>query len=60
MKKKLQEYGRPQMCPYSPKPKQFGTEAKASLPPEASAKLDTKGIKNKSLELYFTMHGPLT
>jgi hypothetical protein len=50
IKKKLQEYEqvRPagvQTCPYSPKPKRFGTEARAPLPPDASSRLDTKGVK---------------
>jgi hypothetical protein len=50
IKKKLQEYEhvRPkkvQTCPYSPEPKRFGTEAQAPLPPDASPKLDAKGIK---------------
>jgi hypothetical protein len=45
IKKKLQEYGhiipnRAQMHPCSPEPKQFGTEAQAPLPPDASPKLD--------------------
>jgi hypothetical protein len=49
-KKKLQEYGhiihkRAQMFPYSPRPKQFGTEAQAPLLPNASLKMDMKGIK---------------
>ncbi len=48
--KKLQEYGhitpnRVQTCPYTPEPKRFGTEAQAPLPPDASLKLDAKGIK---------------
>jgi hypothetical protein len=50
IKKKIQEYRhimpkRAQTCHYSPKPKQFGTEAQALLPPDASPKLDAKGIK---------------
>jgi hypothetical protein len=50
IKKKLQEYGhimpkRLQTCPYSPEPKQFGTEAQAPLPPDTTPKLDAKGIK---------------
>ena len=32
-------------CPYSPEPKQFGSEAQAPLPPNESPKLDAKGIK---------------
>ncbi len=50
IKKKLQEYGhvipsRLQMCLYSLEPKQFGSEAQAPLPPNASPTLDEKGIK---------------
>jgi hypothetical protein len=50
IKKNMQEYGhiipnRLQMCPYSPEPKNFGSEAQAPLPPDASPKLDEKGIK---------------
>jgi hypothetical protein len=50
LKKKLQEYGhimksRIQMCPYSPEPKTFGTEAQAPLPPHKLPKLNGKGIK---------------
>jgi hypothetical protein len=50
IKKKLQEYEhiRPrkvQTCPYSPEPKKFGTEAQAPLTPDASPRLDAKGIK---------------
>ena len=50
IRKKLQEYGHVlpkilQMCPYSPEPKKFGSEAQAPFPPDASPKLDEKGIK---------------
>ena len=50
IEKKMQEYGhvipnRLQMCPYSPEPKKFGSEAQAPLAPDASPKLDEKGIK---------------
>ncbi len=50
IKKKLQEYEhimpkKLQMCPYSPEPKKFGTEAQAPLPPNLMPKLDAKGIK---------------
>ena len=50
IKKKLQEYGhimpkKFQACPYSPEPKQFGTEAQVPLPAKATPKLDAKGIK---------------
>jgi hypothetical protein len=50
IKKKLQEYEhiqprKVQTCPYSPEPKKFGTEAQAPLPPDASPRLDAKGIK---------------
>ena len=50
IKKKMQEYGhviptRLQMCPYSPEPKKFGSEAQAPLPTDESPKLDEKGIK---------------
>ncbi len=50
IKKKLQEYShvipsRIQMCPYSPEPKKIGSEAQAPFPPNASSKLDEKGIK---------------
>jgi hypothetical protein len=50
IKKKLQEYKhimpkKLQTCPYSPGPKRFGTEAQAPLPPNASPRLDAKGIK---------------
>jgi len=33
------------MCLYSPEPKKIGSEAQAPLPPDASPKLDEKGIK---------------
>ena len=51
IKKKLQEYShimpkRLQTCPYSPKPKQFGTEEQAPLPANTTPKLDVKGIKH--------------
>ncbi len=50
IKKKMHEYEhilptRVQTCPYSPEPKRFGTKAQAPLPPDASPKLDTRGIK---------------
>ncbi len=50
IKKKLQEYkhllpGRIQYCPYSPKPKKFGSDAQAPLLPDATPVLDMKGIK---------------
>jgi hypothetical protein len=50
IKMKLQEYKhilpkKLQMCPYSPEPKKFGTEAQASLPHDSTPKLDAKGIK---------------
>ncbi len=50
MKKKMQEYGhimpkKIQACPYLPEPKKFGTEAQSPLPPNATPKLDAKGIK---------------
>jgi hypothetical protein len=34
-----------QTCPYAPEPKIFGTKAQAPLPPDASTKLDAKGVK---------------
>ena len=34
-----------QACPYSPEPKQSGTEAQAPLPANTTPKLDAKGIK---------------
>ena len=34
-----------QICPYSPEPKKIGSKAQAPLPPDASPKLDEKGIK---------------
>jgi hypothetical protein len=51
IKKKIQEYGHiihklAQTCLYSSEPKQLGTEAQAPLPPNASTKLDIKGIKH--------------
>ncbi len=50
IKNKLQEYEhvmakRLQTGPYSPEPKQFGTEAQAPLPPDNSPRLYIKGIK---------------
>jgi hypothetical protein len=50
IKKKLQEYkhlllGRIQNCPYSPEPKQFGSDAQAPLMPDKTALLDARGIK---------------
>jgi hypothetical protein len=50
IKKKLQEYkhllpGRIQNCPYSPEPKQFGSDAQAPLVPDETALLDARGIK---------------
>jgi hypothetical protein len=50
IKKKLQEYKhirhkKMQTCLYSPKPKRFGMEAQAPLPPDALPRLDAKGIK---------------
>jgi hypothetical protein len=51
IKKKIQEHGhfihkRAQTCPYSPKPKQFGSEAQAPLLPDTPPKLDMKSIKH--------------
>jgi hypothetical protein len=48
--KKLQDYKHiisktKQTCPYTPAPKQFGSEAQRPLPPDASPLLDKKGIK---------------
>ncbi len=48
--KKLQEYkhiksNKVQHCPYSPDPKQFGSEAQRPLPPDTTPRLDKKGIK---------------
>ncbi len=48
--KKLQEYNHvraktKQTCPYTPAPKQFGSEAQRPLPPDVSPLLDKKGIK---------------
>jgi hypothetical protein len=50
IKKKMQEYNhivarKGQTCPYSPAPKQYGTEAQAPLPPDLSPTLDKAGIK---------------
>ncbi len=50
-KKKLQEYkhvadNKMQICPYSPEPKKFGTEAQATLPPNNSPCLNAKGIRH--------------
>jgi hypothetical protein len=50
IKKKLQEYkhllpGRIQDCPYSPEPKQFGSDTQAPLMPDETALLDARGIK---------------
>jgi hypothetical protein len=49
-RKKLQEYGhiipkQIQSCPYSPEPKQFGSEVQSPLPPDSTSKLDKKGVK---------------
>jgi hypothetical protein len=46
----LQEYehvtgNKRQTCPYSPKPKKFGTEEQAPLPLDSSPCLNAKGIK---------------
>ncbi len=48
--KKLQEYNHIksttlQTCPYTPAPKQFGSEAQRPLPPDLSPLLDKKGIR---------------
>jgi hypothetical protein len=50
IKKKLQEYkhvktGKIQTTPYTPAPKQFGSEAQRPLPPDSSPRLGKKGIK---------------
>ena len=50
IKKKLQEYkhvmtSKIQTTPYTPAPKQFGSESQRPLPPDASPFLDKKGIK---------------
>ncbi len=50
IKKKLQEYKhlwitKAQTCPYTPEPKKFGKETQAPLPPDASPRLDARGIK---------------
>jgi hypothetical protein len=51
IKKKLQEYGHTmpkqlQMCPYSPEPRKYGSEAQAPFPLDATSKLDARGIKH--------------
>ena len=51
IKKKLQEYKhvkssqRIQTCPYTPAPKQYGSEAQEPMMPDISPRLDGKGIK---------------
>ena len=50
IRKKLQEYGHTmpkqlQTCPYLPEPKKYGSEAHAPLPPDATPKLDARGVK---------------
>ncbi len=50
IKNKLQEYEhvvktKPQHCPYSPEPKQFGSKAQRPLPGDSSPFLDDKGKK---------------
>ena len=50
IKRKLQEYKhvvtkKGQNCPYTPAPKQYGSEAQAPLPPDDSPLLDKAGIK---------------
>ncbi len=50
IKKKMQEYGhiiptQLHSCPYHPKPRKFGTEVKAPLPPNATHPFDAAGIK---------------
>jgi hypothetical protein len=50
VKKKLQEYHHIvskciRTCPYTPAPKQFGSEAQSSLPPDSLPKLNKAGIK---------------
>jgi hypothetical protein len=50
IEKKLQEYKHVkskaiQNCPYTPAPKQFGSEAQRPLPPDSSPRLDKKGIR---------------
>jgi hypothetical protein len=50
IRNKLRKYGhtmpkRLQMCPYSPEPKKYGSEAPAPLPPDATPKLDARGVK---------------
>ena len=49
IKKKMQEYGHVtpkqlQPCPYSLEPKLYGSDAHAPLPPDATPKLDAKGV----------------
>ena len=50
IRNKLQKYGhtmpkRLQTCPYSPEPKKYGSEAPPPLPPDATPKLDARGVK---------------
>jgi hypothetical protein len=50
VKKKLQEYDhimsrKGQTCPYSPAPKQYGSEAQAPLPPNTLTLHNKAGIK---------------
>jgi hypothetical protein len=50
IKKLLQKYkhkisNKPQHCPYTPVPKQYGAEAQAPLPADISPKLSDKEIK---------------
>ena len=67
IKKKLQEYGhvvpkKPQHCPYSPEPKQFGSKAQWPLPCDTSPLLDNKGEKHiqKLWVAFCIMLEPLT
>jgi hypothetical protein len=63
IKKKLQEYNqvqskRIQTCPYTPAPKQFGTEAQRLLLLDDSPLLDKKASSgyNRSWGVFYTMH----
>ncbi len=69
IKKKLQEYKhvvekKGQSCPYTPAPKQYGSEAQAPLPPDDSPLLDNVGIKRVqqivSSILYYTQAVDMT
>jgi hypothetical protein len=53
---------KPQHCPYTPAPKQYGADAQAPLPNDISPKLSANKIKESNVlpVAFYIMQGQLT